>query len=340
MKPSNVNTLLLSSMLVGGCFSYILPTALIAAAFFSYYILKSFRLKISLSISFIACSLIFVVFVNISALLYGLSIVSCILYLRDGAVKFPINIKLIHSIALLLAFFVIIQMIFKGELTMIAFEQNFTALYLFYLGLISVKWPKFLCFSLGLLTFSRGFFVSCITYLIFSSSSRHFKRFTSAHVWKLVLILLPIGFISLFFISPYLDASAYTSSATRLFNFLDTSTLSRFDLIKPAIAYFQQFWLFGYPAEWYTGSYFGGDNIVHNNIVQMFILYGVPFTLIYFISLARCFSFNRETRAVFLSLFLWGLTLHSVLSPQFLFILLCLNTQISISTYNNATLTK
>lgn len=337
MKISDVNTLLLSSMLIGGCFSYALPTASMGAAFFLYYILISLRLKITLNILLVVVNLVLVVFVNISSLLYALSIISCSLYLRKGVVKFPINIKLIRLIALLMAVIVMIQMIVTGDRTMITYEQNFTALYLFYLGLISVEWAKYFCFFLGMLTLSRGFFVSAIVYFLFSSSSRYFKRFTTATIWKIFLVILPLGFILLFFVSPHLSPSGYTSSAARLFNFMDTSALSRFDLIKPAIDYFQQYWLFGYPADLYAVSLFGGKSIVHNNIVQLFILYGVPFTIIYFISLAGCFSFHRETRAIFLSLCLWGLTLHSVINPQFLFILLCINTQINLSASNNAT---
>ena len=271
----------------------------------------------------IAC----IYFVNNSVILYALSIIVCTLYQKHGTLRFPINTQLFSKCVSFIILSVVIQIIIQGQPLLLGFERNFSALFLFYLSLLGNRWQRATCLVLGLLTLSRGFLLASIIHYIFSSNLLIFRRFTGIKYWRFALFLIPSLFALLFLFYPYINPTPYTASAERLFNFADASALSRFDLIKPAISNFSKYWLFGFPSEWYVGNFFGGTHMVHNNYFQLFILYGVPFTLAYLFALGYLFSGTRNNRAIFISLFAWGFTLHSVFNPQYLCIIYILSLQ-------------
>lgn len=307
----------------------IFPSTPIAIIFFLLYILSNTKKAITLNIILLFSSSIAIAFVNQSVVIFSLFLTSC-LFFRRSKTSWLYDSNFFNISARISVIIVAIQMFINYKPIMFGYEQNFTALFVFYLLLINKGWWKLFSVLLGLWTLSRGFLISLIVYYLFSTRLRYIKYFTSLRVWQLFVFLVPSAFFLLFFIYPYIEVTDYDISPLRLFNFIDISAISRFKLLEPVLASFSRYWLTGLPVEIYTDSFLGGTKMVHNVYAQMCILYGVPFTAFFLTILASLFSSNRELRAVFIALFVWGFSLHGVFSGQLLFIIFMLNNHLVV----------
>lgn len=318
MIISQIDIFLLAIILFTKSLPSIFPSSVISLIFFTLFVFRHIQIRIPYRFLLIILSSA-IALVNVSVLLYCLMLASCTL-LTQCKLSPNIRLSVLRRAAQLSVLIVAIQMIFNYRPAMIGFEQNFTALFLIYLCFVNRGYWKFFTALVGICTLSRGFLVSLSTYLLFSSKSKTIRRLTPSSLWQSLLILVPLFFVSLFFIVPFIEFSSYDNSLFRLFNLFDTSALSRFTLLQAVIDSLSKYWLFGVPSDVYTHSFFGAGKMVHNSFAQMVILYGIPFTIFFLLSLGSLFSITRELRASFIAVFVWGFSLHGVFSLDLLFL--------------------
>ena len=315
LKNIYINFLAFSLSITGIPINFFIPTILI-------YLKKKISYKKLILLVLITPFFLYSSLINESILLFYFSLIYFIIGIPkkwDFERKNKIYL-LVTIISIIIQMTITLSNDANNRAKLIGYEYNFSGLMIFYLYLLSgIKKYRYIFTFFGILTGSRGFFISMLI--------REFLLLTRSKLTKFLYIIMYFIIILTIFISfgyvSTLDTniSGYQDNYMRLFQLIDTSTLVRVLTDTYLIQYIPDYIFQGIDSQLLVDNTLGNFIFPHNTLLQMSLMYGLIPTIIYFVVIIYSFSKNRLLRSSMLTLFIYCFTLHSVIQPLYIVLL-------------------